>query len=631
MRRLVLLAAAAGALIAPTGADAHSLVRVNGPELAYISADATSLNTLTARVSGGDFELRDDTVDGGSDPGPCRPGAITPDANAYIIQVFCERKGITRARVDLGEREDTAKVALPVPVTLLGGPGADLLTAGPAADRVDGGEGNDRLRGAGGGDELIGGPGVDEFDAGAGDDRSLSADGLAEEISCGAGQDRAEADTLDRVAGDCESITRTEVAPPPESEATGDDRVAPVVEAGGSTLQRIGPKGTVRLVATTSERGVVSASGQLVADGLALPVRSDRRRIDVAGGGAVLTVKVRGRALREARRVLRRGKRAFVRLGVVATDAAGNSAQTRAPRIALALPSARAVAAHPEPGDNDGDGVKDEVDNCINIRNGDQRDTDGDRLGDACDEDSDGDGYFNDGREPADNCPQVANPDQSTNPCLEDPDGDSVPTYRDNCFDVHNPDQRNNDLRLQYGDAEGDACDPDDDGDGRFDAADNCPLTENPDQTDADGDGLGYMCDADDTPNAAAGGGGPAGPEADKTAPRVSISSGRRQRLATVEGGLVVRLTCSEACAGTVQLTAGRALARRLGASSAGVLGRGAARLERSASTYAFVRLPKAVKRKIWKRSRTRLTLRAEVVDRAQNVTHVVRTVTLVR
>ena len=86
-----------------------------------------------ARVSGGDFELRDPTVDGGSDPGPCRPGDVTDDANAYIVQVFCRRAGIERVRVDLGEREDSATVALPVPITLLGGPGADRLTAGPAA------------------------------------------------------------------------------------------------------------------------------------------------------------------------------------------------------------------------------------------------------------------------------------------------------------------------------------------------------------------------------------------------------------------------------------------------------------------------------------------------------------------
>ena len=468
--RSIAIAAAALAL-APAGAAAHSLVRVNGSELAYISADSTSLNSLDARVSGGDFELRDPTVDGGSDPGPCRPGDVTNDANAYIVQVFCRRAGIKRVRVDLGEREDSATVALPVPITLLGGPGADRLTAGPAADRVDGGDGNDRLRGGAGADVLDGGAGADDFDGGAGDDRVLSADGLAERVVCGAGADRVETDTLDDVAADCESVVRSEVAPPPDSGSTGSDLVAPRVQAGAATIQRLTARGVVKLAATTSERGFLSASGQIVARGLALPIRSDRRPVSVAGGAADLTVKLRGRALREARTTLEKRKPVTLRLTVVASDAAGNTAQVKAPRIRLlrtgAAAAAAAVASHPEPGDADGDGVGDGVDNCPNARNGDQRNTDGlADGGDACDPDMDEDGYYNDGREPADNCPPIANADQSDNPCGEDPDGDGVPTYRDNCFDVYNPDQVNLDQNLQYSDPQGDACDPDDDGDG---------------------------------------------------------------------------------------------------------------------------------------------------------------------
>ena len=44
--------------------------------------------------------------------------------------------------------------------------------------------------------------------------------------------------------------------------------------------------------------------------------------------------------------------------------------------------------------DSDADGVADEVDNCPNIANADQLDTDSDGLGNACDADDDGDGVL---------------------------------------------------------------------------------------------------------------------------------------------------------------------------------------------------------------------------------------------
>jgi MYXO-CTERM domain-containing protein len=58
--------------------------------------------------------------------------------------------------------------------------------------------------------------------------------------------------------------------------------------------------------------------------------------------------------------------------------------------------------------DEDGDGIVDSEDNCPGTYNPDQKDTDGDGLGDACDPDADGDGIPN----ALDNCPYVANPDQ---------------------------------------------------------------------------------------------------------------------------------------------------------------------------------------------------------------------------
>jgi choice-of-anchor B domain-containing protein len=61
--------------------------------------------------------------------------------------------------------------------------------------------------------------------------------------------------------------------------------------------------------------------------------------------------------------------------------------------------------------DTDNDGVENTVDNCPETSNPNQADTDGDGIGDVCDDffDSDNDGI----RDNEDNCPLITNPDQS--------------------------------------------------------------------------------------------------------------------------------------------------------------------------------------------------------------------------
>lgn len=336
--RLPLLAACAGlatGAVLPAAADAHSIVRVVAGELSYLSSDATSLNSIEVVVSGGDVRVRDPSVDGGIDPGPCRPGEITNDANAWIIEAFCPLSTVQRVRIDLGEREDSATVSLSLPVNMLGGPGADRLTGGDGADSVGGGEGNDSVAGGAGNDTLDGGTGIDSVDGGAGDDRISIRDGLADRVACGPGADFVDADSLDTVGADCEAVQRGTAAAPDDSGA--DDGAPPDVEAGGSTLQRIGRTSRVRVLATSSERGFVAASGFLDVDGLKLPIQSNRRRVAVGGAGVVLTVTLTRAQLRRARRALSRRRRVGVRLGVVATDLAGHSRATNAPRIRLRL------------------------------------------------------------------------------------------------------------------------------------------------------------------------------------------------------------------------------------------------------------------------------------------------------
>ena len=66
--------------------------------------------------------------------------------------------------------------------------------------------------------------------------------------------------------------------------------------------------------------------------------------------------------------------------------------------------------------DIDGDGVVDDKDNCPDVANADQKDTNGDGTGDACSADDDGDGVFDED----DDCPTVPDPAQ------KDSDGDGI-------------------------------------------------------------------------------------------------------------------------------------------------------------------------------------------------------------
>ena len=111
----------------------------------------------------------------------------------------------------------------------------------------------------------------------------------------------------------------------------------------------------------------------------------------------------------------------------------------------------------------DNDTIGDVCDNCVNISSSDQADSDGDGIGNAC-ENGDLD---NDGVSKGDNCPLVPNPGQ------EDTDGDGVGDACDNCVNVSNIHQNDTHENLF-----GDACDDD----GISDSKDNCKSDPNGDQ-----------------------------------------------------------------------------------------------------------------------------------------------------
>jgi hypothetical protein len=146
--------------------------------------------------------------------------------------------------------------------------------------------------------------------------------------------------------------------------------------------------------------------------------------------------------------------------------------------------------------DPDGDGVPNAMDNCPDVSNANQVNTDGDAQGDACDDDDDNDTIA----DANDNCALVANLDQANadgdaegDACDGDTDGDTIANPNDNCPLAANTDQLNTD-----GDTEGDACDADDDNDTLLDMLDNCSVVANTQQENNDGDATGDACDADD-------------------------------------------------------------------------------------------------------------------------------------
>ena len=121
--------------------------------------------------------------------------------------------------------------------------------------------------------------------------------------------------------------------------------------------------------------------------------------------------------------------------------------------------------------DTDGDGIGDACDNCVNVPNEDQIDTDGDGQGDECDNDDDNDGMFKSNwlcfvfklprkwlnviylyilcigiLDVNDNCPLVQNAGQENVG-----DSDSVGDACDNCVNVNNDLQEDSDQN-GYGD-----------------------------------------------------------------------------------------------------------------------------------------------------------------------------------
>jgi Ca2+-binding RTX toxin-like protein len=118
---------------------------------------------------------------------------LSPDGRTYLIdspvplevggsvcwhpegqpnELICEAAPIGGFEVNAGGGDDSVIVssAVPIPVTLRGGPGNDTLRGGSGADKLIGGIDDDSLSGRGGNDSLFGGPGSNSLFGGGGND-----------------------------------------------------------------------------------------------------------------------------------------------------------------------------------------------------------------------------------------------------------------------------------------------------------------------------------------------------------------------------------------------------------------------------------------------------------------------------
>jgi Ca2+-binding RTX toxin-like protein len=172
MKRLGLLVLVSLLALATTAALA-SAARRTGP-LGYAAAE-NSINLVLAGSPGDDKITIELTTDGRSyEISSASPlevaGTVCTHPEKLAEALLCEAAPIAGFEINTGAGDDTVTLGrtVPVPATIRGGEGDDVLTGGAGADKLIGGPGEDELVGRGGNDLLIGGPGVDKLVGGPG-------------------------------------------------------------------------------------------------------------------------------------------------------------------------------------------------------------------------------------------------------------------------------------------------------------------------------------------------------------------------------------------------------------------------------------------------------------------------------
>jgi hypothetical protein len=240
------------------------------------------------------------------------------------------------------------------------------------------------------------------------------------------------------------------------------------------------------------------------------------------------------------------------------------------------------------PFDTDGDGVRNQVDNCASQANPDQVDSDGDAEGNACDSDDDGDGL-----------PDALESALGGDPLVADSDGDGVPDGRDWC------------IKLAGETSEG------------------CPAPSA--QTGGNGAGSGNG-GGSSSGNGGGGGGANAGgvPQApaesvDRTAPSVALDGvPSKMKLKTFLKGVSGKARCDEPCSFDFELL-GSAKSVRLASTSDVVLGTRSLGLAGGSRAFKV----KPSKKLVGDAKKLKVRLRIVATDASNNRTVVTKTITV--
>jgi hypothetical protein len=250
---------------------------------------------------------------------------------------------------------------------LSGGAGDDIITGGPGVNMLRGGAGDDQLTAGEDGDSLVGGDGVDAIKGGAGDDAITAADGVADQITCGAGNDTVSADPTDTFApapDNCEEVTIAgATAPDPVPTPTPDPLVTttetsvifvpalgsivPVLAPGPANIADLIPPGASmrsairQRVATVLSRGVPVRVTCKESCGISVALSVDRAtarrlKLDARSTPVVIgtasatrtiagTTHLRVKFTKRARTALKRSTRSVATTTqVLVSDASGN-------------------------------------------------------------------------------------------------------------------------------------------------------------------------------------------------------------------------------------------------------------------------------------------------------------------